>query len=811
MDVLWKNLVYSVRMLLKRPSLTAVAIIAIGLGIGANTAIFSVVNTVLLQPLPYEHPEQLVRIASEQRNQALDGRGAFSIPDFLDVQKSSTTLESVAVFQGSGTMITEGGGDPERILGAAVNADYFPLLRVKPVLGRVFTRDDDKPGAADVILLSYGLWQRRFGGDPNIIGREINLGGKTTVIGIMPAGFQYPITDDPQDFWEPIFPAEWLTKEAREERANRFLPVIARLKPGATLAQAKADLDLLSKQIEQQSPQSNTNVIFNAVSVHEDMTRDYRSALLIMLGAVGLVLLIACANVANLLLARAAARQKEVAIRMALGASRGRIASQLLTESVLLALAGAAVGLLLASWGMDLLVAYGPADVPRLRSVSLDRYVLFFTFAVATVTGILFGLVPALHASKPDPGNTLKESGRGFSLAGRNWIRSALIVCEVALSLMLLVGAGLLINSFWHLLKTDAGFDPKGVLALDVPLSRTTYKTPEQRSAAFQQLIGRMKTLPGVRDVSVTSNVPLTDFDVELSFQIEGRAPYKPGEEATADYTVTGADYFRTMNIPLMQGRVFSDQDSANSPQVMVVSNAFVKRYFPNEDPIGRRIVFDGKDEKPREIVGVVGDIRRNGLDVDVEPEMYVSHIQNPERRLNLVIRTEARDASQIAQAARAEVKAFDPNQIIWRTETLEALLGTSVAPRRFNMLLLGIFAGVALVLAAVGLYSVMSYSVSWRTHEIGIRMALGAKRADVLRLVVRQGMTMTLIGLAIGLVFAFLLSRVMAGLLYGVSHNDPLTFAGVSIVLLAVALLACLIPARRATRVDPIIALRTE
>jgi len=810
MDLLWKNLVYSVRMLLKRPSLTIVAIIAIGLGIGANTAIFSVVNTVLLQPLPYEHPEQLVRIASEQRNQALDGRGAFSIPDFLDVQKSSTTLEYVAVFQGAGTMVTEG-GDPERVLGVAVTADYFPLLRVKPVLGRVFTREEDKPGAADVVLISYGLWQRRFGGDPNIIGREVNLGGKTTVIGIMPPGFQYPITDEPQDFWEPMFPAQWLTKEAREERANRFMSVIGRLKPDVTIAQAKTDLDLLSKQIEQQSPQSNTNVIFNAVSLHEDITRDYRSALLIMLGAVGLVLLIACANVANLLLARAAARQKEVAIRMALGASRGRIASQLLTESVLLSLVGAAVGLLLASWGMDLLAAYGPADVPRLRAVSLDRYVLLFTFGVATLTGILFGLAPALHASKPDPGNTLKESGRGFSLAGRNWMRSALIVSEVALSLMLLVGAGLLIHSFWRLLKTDAGFDPKGVLALDVPLSRTTYKTPELQSAAFQQLIGRMKTLPGVRDVSVTSNVPLTDFDVELSFQIEGRAPYKPGQEATSDYTVTGADYFRTMSIPLMQGRLFTDQDGTNSPQVMVVSNAFVKRYFPNENPIGRRIIFDGKDEKPREIIGVVGDVRRNGLDVDVEPEMYVSHIQNPERRLNLMIRTEARDASQIAQAARAEVKAFDPNQIIWRTRTLDELLGTSVAPRRFNMLLLGIFAGVALALAAVGLYGVMSYSVSWRTHEIGIRMALGAKRADVLRLVVRQGMTMTLIGLAIGLAGAFLLSRVMVGLLYGVSHNDPLTFAGVSIVLLGVALLACLIPARRATRVDPIVALRTE
>ena len=810
MDVLWKNLVYSVRMLLKRPSLTVVAIIAIGLGIGANTAIFSVVNTVLLQPLPYEQPEQLLRVATEQRNQALDGRGSFSVPDFLDVQKSSTTLEYVAMIQGSGTVITEG-GDPERVFGAAVTADYFPLLRVKPVLGRVFTRDEDKPGAPDVILLSYGLWQRRFGGDPNIIGREINLGGKATVIGIMPAGFQYPIGDDPQDYWEPMFPAQWLTKEAREERSNRFMPVVARLKPGATLAQAKADLDLLSRQIEQQSPQSNTNVIFNAVSMHEDITRDYRSALLVMLGAVGLVLLIACANVANLLLARAAARQKEVAIRMALGASRRRIASQLLTESVLLSLAGAGVGLLLASWGMDLLVAYGPADVPRLRDVGLDRYVLFFTFGVATLTGVLFGLAPALHASKPDPGNMLKESGRGFSIAGRNWMRSALIVSEVALSLMLLVGAGLLMNSFWRLLKTDAGFDPKGVLTLDVPLSRATYTKPEQRSAAFQQLIARMKALPGARDVSVTSNVPLTDFDVEISFQIEGRAPYKLGEEWAADYTVVGGDYFRTMNIDLQRGRSFTDQDTTSTPQVLVVSNAFVKRYFPNEDPIGRRLIFDGPNKVPREIVGVVGDVRRNGLDVDVQPEMYVSYIQNPERRLNLVIRTEAQDASQLTQAARAEVKAFDPNQIIWRVQTLEELLGTSVAPRRFNMLLLGIFAGVALVLAAVGLYGVMSYSVSWRTHEIGIRMALGAKRADVLRLVVRQGMTMTLIGLALGLVGAFLLSRVLAGLLYGVSATDPLTFTGVSIVLLIVALLACLIPARRATRVDPIVALRTE
>ncbi|HEX7330249.1 MAG TPA: ABC transporter permease [Pyrinomonadaceae bacterium] len=810
MDVLWKNLIYSVRMLLKKPALTAVAIVAMGLGIGANTAIFSVVNAVLLQPLPYDQPEQLLMIATEQRNQALDGRGTFSVADFLDVQQRSTTLEYVATYQQSGTILTEG-GDPERLLGAMVNADYFSLLRVKPVLGRVFTREEDKPGAAPVLLLSHGLWQRRFGGDPNIIGREINLGGKATVIGIMPPGFEYPISDDNQDYWEPLFPASFMTREVRESRANRFFQVIGRLKPGVTVEQAKADLDLLSRQIEQQSPESNTNLIFNAVSMHEDITRDYRSALLVLLGAVGLVLLVACANVANLLLARAATRQKEVAIRMALGASRRRIASQLLTESVLLSLTGGLVGLLLASWGIKLLVTYGPADVPRLHDVSLDRYVLFFTFGIATLTGVLFGLAPALNVSKPDPGSMLKEGGRGVAQGGRNWMRSALIVSEVALSLMLLVGAGLLINSFWRLLQTDAGFNPKGVLALDIPLSRATYPKDEQRSAAFEQIIGRMKTLPGVRDVSVVSNVPMTDFDIELSFQVEGREPYKPGEEAVADYTVVGADYFRTMNIEVLRGRVFTDHDTASSPHMMVVSNAFVKKYFPNEEVIGRRIVFDGNDKTAREIVGVVADVRRNGLDVNVEPEMYVSHVQRPERRLNVVIRTEAEDALQLAQAARAEIKAFDPNQIIWRTQTLEQLLSTSVAPRRFNMLLLGIFAGVALVLAAVGLYGVMSYSVSWRTHEIGIRMALGARRADVMRLVVRQGMTMTLIGLALGLVGAFSISRVLRGLLHGVSPTDPITFIAVSIVLLVVALLACLLPARRATRVDPIVALRTE
>jgi putative ABC transport system permease protein len=809
MDVLWKDLVYSARMLWKRPSLTAVAVIAIGLGIGANTAIFSVVNTVLLQPLPYPQPKQLVMVSSEQRDQALDGRGTFSVPDFLDVQKSSTTLAYIATFQGTGTIATDT-NEPERLLGAAVSADYFNVLGVKPELGRTFTHEEDSPGASPVVLISHGLWQRRYAGDKNIIGREINLGGKSTVVGVMPAGFQYPISNDNQDYWEPIFAATFMTKEVSLVRDNRFLSVIGRLKPGVTVQQAKAELDLISRQLEQQSPGTNTNLIFNATSMHEDLTRDYRTALLVMLGAVCLVLLIACANVANLLLARAVARQKEIAIRMALGASRRRIAGQLLTESVLLALAGGVVGLLLAMWGTDLLVAYGPADVPRLREAGVDRYVLFFTSGLATLTGILFGLAPALHASKPAPGSMLKETSRGVH-TGRNRMRSALIVSEVALSLMLLAGAGLLIHSFWRLLHTDAGFDPKGVLALDIPLSRDTYPKREQQAAAFEQLIARMKTVPGVRDVSVVSNVPLTDFDIEISFNVEGRPPYKPGEELVADYTAVGSDYFQTMNIALLRGRVFTGSDTANSPSVMVISNAFAKYFFPNEDPIGRRIILDGPNKTPREIVGIVEDVRRKGLDREVQPEMYFSQVQKPERRMNLVIRSTGPDASKLTPAVRAEIKAFDPKQIIWRTQTLEQLLSTSVAPRKFNMLLLGIFAGVALVLAAVGLYGVMSYSVSWRTQEIGIRMALGANRTDVLRMVVRQGMTMTAIGLALGLIGVFALSRVMVGLLYGVSPTDPLTYTGVSIVLLVVALLACLIPARRATRVEPIVALRSE
>lgn len=811
MEAIWKNITYSVRMLLKRPGFTTVAIIAIALGIGANTAIFSVVNTVLLQPLPFDRPEQLLTISTGTRNQPGEGGGTFSVPDLLDVQARATTLEYVATYQRSGGILTEG-GETERLIGAAVTADYFPLFRAKPILGRVFTREEDKPGAAQVIVLSHGLWQRRFGGDPGIVGREVDIGGKTTVIGVMPAGFEYPITDDNQDFWEPIFSQAFMTKDARETRDIRSLDVVARLKEGVSIEQARAELDSLSRQIEQQFPKTNTNLSFHAASMHEQITRDYRSALYIMLGAVGLVLLIACANVANLQLARATARRREIAIRAALGASRGRIIGQLMTESLILALVGGAAGLALASWGLVALITYGPSEVPRLQDVRLDNTVLAFTVGVSMLTGILFGLIPALQVSKSGQSGTLKEGALGSTDAGgKSRMRSALIVTEVALSLMLLVGAGLLINTFVRLLKTDAGFDPRGVLALDVPLSRTKYTKPEQRSAAFQQLVEKMKSVPGVREVSLVSNVPLSDLDSEISFNIAGRPPYRPGEELAADDTTVSPNYFRTMNIALLRGRDFTEQDTLNSPHVIIVSNSFVRRFFPGEDPLGKQILMDGDGQPPREIVGVVNDVRRNGLDVDVEPEMYVSQWQTPERRLNVMLKTDAPNPAQLTQAARQAVREFDPNQIIWRIQTLDEMLSKSVAPRRFNMMLLGVFAGVALVLAAVGLYGVMSYSVNWRTNEIGIRMALGARASNVIGLVLREGMIMTLIGLALGLAGALALSRLLTTLLYGVSPRDPFTFAGVSIVLLLVALVACLIPAMRATKVDPLVALRAE
>jgi len=629
-----------------------------------------------------------------------------------------------------------------------------------------------------------------------------------TVIGVMPSGFEYPFRADRQDFWEPL--NDRPTPD-REQRDSHSYYVIARTKPGVTVGQANAELDTISRRLERQYPDSNAAVVVAGASMHEELTRDVRPALLILLGAVGLVLLIACANVANLLLARAAGRQKEMAIRTALGASRWRVVRQLLVESLLLALAGGALGLLLALWGTDVLVAAGPADIPRVSQAGLDARVLAFTLLVSVLTGVAFGLVPALQASRPDLTGALKEGSRG-STEGlrRNRFRSALVVAEVATSLVLLIGAGLLMRSFVRLMQTDPGFDPARVVALDIPLTRQRYDTPEKQDAFFAQLLSRVRAAPNVEAAGVVNNLPFGNSVDQLEFDIEGRPPSAPGSKPLAHYTVVSPGYFDALKIPLRSGRTLTEHDDARSPRVALVGEALARKFFAGENPVGRRIVPD-ESVPPLEIVGVVGDARRTSLASEAEPEFYVPFGQAAQRRMNLVVRTGAGDPLALASSLRGAVAELDKDQLIWQTRTLDHLVSASVASRRFNMTLLGLFAGVAMLLAALGLYGVMAYSVTRRTHEIGVRMALGARGGDVLRMVVGQGMRLAALGVAIGLAAAFAVTRVLASLLYGVTTTDPLTYAGLAALLASVAFLASYLPARRATKVDPMEALRYE
>jgi putative ABC transport system permease protein len=807
MGTFLQDLRYGVRMLLKHPGFTVIAVLALALGIGANSAIFSVVNTVLLRPLPFAEPERLVRLGEGPRGQRPE-RGVFSFPDYKDVQAQAQTLEAVAGYQGSGGVLTTTDGtEPERVRGANVAADYFNVLGVQPELGRVFTRAEDQPNAT-VIVISHSLWQRRFGANPQALGQQLKFGNSImTVIGVMPAGFEFPFRAEHQDYWEPI--NDRPTPD-REQRDARMLDVIARLKPGVTVAQARAELETIARRLEQQYPAANTNIAIAPVALHDDLTGDVRPALFILLGAVGLVLLIACANVANLLLARATARQKEIAIRTALGASRLRIVRQLLIESLLLALAGGGLGLLLAMWGVDLLVAASPADIPRVQQVGLDARVLAFTLALSALTGIIFGLVPALHASKPDLNDALKDGSRGSTESlRRNRVRSFLVVAEVALSLMLLIGAGLLLKSFMRLLQTDAGFDAGHVLTLDIPLSRQRYDTPAKQADFFHRLIERAQTLPGIETAGVVNILPLSDLDESISFQIAGRPPAPPGAVPEGNYTIASPGYFAALKLALRAGRLFNAQDNAQAPPVALVSEALVRRYFAGENPIGQRLKLDSEDQ-PREIVGIVGDVRRAALETEARPEYYLPYEQAAERRMNLVVRTPG-DAAAMTATVRGAVKELDKDQLIWQTRTLEELRSASVASRRFNMMLLGLFAVVALLLAVLGIYGVMAYSVTRRTHEIGVRIALGAQARDVLKLIIGQGMTLAVIGVGLGLLGALAVTRTMASLLYGVSATDPAIFAGLALLLAFVAFVACYVPARRATKVDPMVALRYE
>ncbi|HVF43312.1 MAG TPA: ABC transporter permease, partial [Pyrinomonadaceae bacterium] len=641
MRTLFQDIRYGGRALAKNPGFTLVAVLALALGVGANSAIFSVVNATLLSPLPFPEEGQLLRLGEGTRGQGAPERGSFSFPDYKDVQAQARTLAHVSAYLNSGTVLAGEGSEQERVYGADVSPEYFDVLGVRPELGRVFTREEDRPNSG-VVVISHGLWLRRFGGRPDVIGRQLRMRNSvSTVIGVMPKGFEYPFRADRQDFWEPLNdrPAP-----DRERRDTHSYYVIARMRPGVTAEQANAELDTISRRLEQQYPDSNAAVVAAGASMHEELTRDVRPALFILLGAVGLVLLIACANVANLLLARAAGRRKEIAIRTALGASRWRVVRQLLIESLMLALAGGAAGLLLALWGTDVLVAAGPADIPRVSQAGLDARVLSFTLLVSVSTGVLFGLVPALQASRPDLTGALKEGSRG-STEGlrRNRFRSALVVAEVAVSLVLLIGAGLLMRSFVRLMQTDPGFDPARVVALDIPLTRERYDTPEKQEAFFTRLLARVRSAPGVEAAGVVNNLPLGGSVDELAFDIEGRPPFPAGAQAQAHYTVVTPGYFDALKIPLRSGRTFGERDDSRSPYVTLVSEALARKYFAGENPVGRRLVPE-ESLPPFEIVGVVADARRTSLASEAEPEFYVPFSQARQRRMNLVVRAGAGD-----------------------------------------------------------------------------------------------------------------------------------------------------------------------
>jgi putative ABC transport system permease protein len=803
-----KDIRYGFRSLLKHPGFASIAVLTLALGIGANTAIFSVVNGVILAPLPFPDQQQLLTLGEGGRGQESIERGAFSFPDYKDLQTQTQTLAHVSAYLNSGALLRSEGFQDVRIFGADVSPEFFDVVGVKPQLGRVFTKDEDKPNAG-VVLISHRLWQERFHGSPDVIGKQIRMTSSTvSVIGVMPAGFEYPFRAEHRDFWEPLSDRPL---PGSDQRDNRSYEVIARMKPGVTIEQARTELDTISRRLEQQYPKSNTSVLIGAASLGDDLIRDTKPALLILLGAVSFVLLIACANVANLLLARAAARQKEIAVRTALGASRWRIVRQLLIESLILAFVGGGLGLLIAIWIGRFIVGFGPANIPRLGQVHLDARVLAFTFAVSIVTGIAFGLVPALQASSPNVTGWLKDGARGSSGGPRrNFARSVLVISEVALSLMLLVGAGLLLKSFVRLLNTDPGFDASQVVTLDIPLSRQRYDTPEKQAQFFARLLEKTKSLPGLETVGLVNNLPLSNSIDELEFNVAGRAPYPLGSVHQGHYTLVTPEYFAALKIPLKRGRVFTDADRKDSPPVMLVSESLVSTYFPSENPIGLRLIVDPA-EPPIEIVGVVGDARRISLETRAAPEFYVPFAQAPIRRMNVVARSTNPNPTVLIGAIRSVVAEMDRDQIIWQTRPLDQLVNASIADRRFNMWLLAGFASLALILAVLGIYGVMTYSVRQRTHEIGIRMALGAKASDVLSLVIRNGMTLAVIGVVIGLAGAFGLTRLMRTLLFEVKATDLFTYATVAIGLQIVALIACYIPARRAARVDPLVALRYE
>jgi len=809
-STLLQDLKYGARMLAKNPGFTVVAVLTLALGIGANTAIFSVVNGVLLAPLPYPGASRLVSVYQK----TADGNyNAFSTPNFLAWRDQTRSFEEFGALRPAAFTLS-GGDKPERIIGADASAGIFRVFGVNPILGRTFLAEEDQPGGNHVVILSYGLWQRRFGGDPNILGKRIILTDEIyTVVGVMPRGFQMP--QGVHELWTPLQlnPAD----VNGPARGIHWLFGYARLRSGVTLEQAQAESDRVAKRLGQVYPQTDAREGLLLFTLVDDIVGNIRPVLWILLAAVGLVLLIACVNVANLLLARASVRQREMALRAALGASRARVARQLLTESTLLALLGGILGLLGALRSVPLLVALAPAaTIPRAGDIGVDRKVLAFSLIITLLTGLVFGVVPALQGSKCDLSETLKQSGRTSGSSRGRRVRGTLVVSEVAVAVMLLVGAGLLLRSFVRLRNVNPGFDASHVLALQISVPAAKYSA-EQSAAFRREVLQRVQALPGVTSAALTRDLPLNGVDPSLYFSIEGRPPVAPGKEPVARWRMSSPGYFRSMSIPLLAGRDFTEQDTATSAGVAIISEAMARQYWPHEDPIGKQIRpgYPGVAVMCT-IVGVVGDVRQ-WLAIDEPPTAYYPYSQIPVSlgpiifgRTTLAVRT-AGDPSRLANLIRSEIESIDRDAPVYQVNTMNELLVTAAASTRFQMVLLGIFAAVGLLLAAVGIYGLISYSVTQRMREIGIRIALGAGRGEVLRMVVRQGLVLSLIGVGAGVAAALGLTRLMSSLLYGVAPTDVVTFGVVPLGLTAVAMAASYIPARRATKVDPTVALRYE
>jgi predicted permease len=809
MQTLLQDLRYGIRMLAKSPGFTAVAVLTLALGIGANTSIFSVVNTVLLAPLPYKDSGRLVMVWGTNPREKI-----FPVsPAVFSTWKAENHLfEQIAASTDDLDTIT-GSGEPEMVIGYDFSADYFHVLGAKPELGRTFLPEEDRPGGPNVAVLSDNIWRRRFSADPSIIGKTIQLGNAPfTVVGVMPPSFRYP---DKVEIWTPLA----LPASASANWKDRYLRVIARLKPGVTLDEAQAQMSALAERLAREHPDTNTGegVLLNPL--RQQIAGDIRTPLLVLLGAVGFVLLIACVNVANLLLARAAAREREIAIRTALGAGRLRLLRQMLTESALLSLAGGAAGLLLAYWSTGFLLSLFPNNIanlsiPTVQAIPIDARVLAFTIAATLLTGFLFGLVPALRSSRLDVNQTLKESGRTPMAGSRERrFRNVLVVAEIALSFVLLIGAGLLIKSFSRLTQGDLGFRTDNILALEAFPSPAKYpeKEPEKLRAYVDRSVENLRAIPGVESAGAINFLPLTGFWGLQEFTVEGRPAPPKGQEPTADNRVVTPDYFKTMGIPLQRGRAFVTADGPDSPHVAIISASLARRFWNGEDPVGKRLNL-GDSAKPdwNEIVGVVGDVHSFGLEEKLHDDLYRPFSQVYFPIVAFTVRAKG-DPAQITAAAKAAIWAVNPEQPFYKVIAMETLAAESIALRRVSMLLLTVFSSIALLLAAIGIYGVLSYAVAQRTHEMGIRAVLGAQQRDVLRLVLGDGMRLALAGLAIGLAASLALTRLMVSLLYGVGAADPLTFAGVAALSTGVALLACYLPARRAMRVDPMVALRYE